>query len=204
MTSITWRRIFVKVLSPKSPRRDWMARSRGLRGCRTQGKSDCRPKKGRAGRRRRLKGARGRGTLEKEKPPILGLIQRNGQVVLRMLPDVKQKTIKPIIDAVVAKGTMIYTDEYAIYTRLPVWGYQHNVTAGANMRATRTVMAFTRSTSTPWKASGHYCAPGCALIAASRRKNFLSTSASSSSFITPAREARHSWAPWLVHSSLDT
>ena len=32
---------------------------------------------------------------------------------------------KPIIDAVVAKGTMIYTDEYAIYARLPVWGYQH-------------------------------------------------------------------------------
>ena len=42
-----------------------------------------------------------------------------------MLPDVKQKTIKPIIDAVVAKGTMIYTDEYDIYARLPVWGYQH-------------------------------------------------------------------------------
>ena len=48
------------------------------------------------------------------------MIQRNGQVVLRMLPDVKQKTIKPIIDAVVAKGTMIYTDEYDIYARLPV------------------------------------------------------------------------------------
>jgi hypothetical protein len=28
---------------------------------------------------------------------ILGLIQRDGQVVLRMLPNVKQKTIKPII-----------------------------------------------------------------------------------------------------------
>jgi transposase-like protein len=82
-------------------------------------------KKDRVGRRRRLKGARGRGTLEKEKPPILGLIQRNGQVILRMLPDVKQKTIKPIIDAAVAKGTMIYTDEYDIYARLPVWGYQH-------------------------------------------------------------------------------
>ena len=82
-------------------------------------------KKGRAGRRRRLKGACGRGTLEKEKPPILGLIQRDGQVVLRMLPNVKQKTIKPIIEATVVKGTMIYTDEYSIYARLPVWGYQH-------------------------------------------------------------------------------
>ena len=65
------------------------------------------------------------GTLEKEKPPILGLIQRDGQVVLRMLPNVKQKTIKPIITTVVVKGTMIYTDEYSIYARLSVWSYQH-------------------------------------------------------------------------------
>ena len=42
-----------------------------------------------------------------------------------MLPNVKQKTIKPIIEAMVVKGTMIYTDEYSIYARLPMWGYQH-------------------------------------------------------------------------------
>ena len=52
--------------------------------------------KGRKGRRNRLKGARGRGTLEKEKPPVFGMIQRNGQVVIRMLPNVKQATIKPL------------------------------------------------------------------------------------------------------------
>jgi len=75
------------------------------------------------------------------------LIQRDGQVVLRMLPSVKQKTIKPIITTVVVKGTMIYTDEYSIYARLSVWGYQHNATAEANMPATRTAMVSTRSTS---------------------------------------------------------
>ena len=42
-----------------------------------------------------------------------------------MLPNVKQKTIKPIIAAVVVNGTMIYTDEYSIYARLPMWGDQH-------------------------------------------------------------------------------
>ena len=41
--------------------------------------------KGRDGRRNRLKGSRGRGTLEKEKPPIFGMIERGGQVVIRML-----------------------------------------------------------------------------------------------------------------------
>lgn len=33
---------------------------------------------GRKGRRRRLKGERGRGTLEKEKPPIFGMVERKG------------------------------------------------------------------------------------------------------------------------------
>ena len=37
----------------------------------------------------------------------------------------KQKTIQPIIEAVVEKETLIYTDEYAIYSRLKSWGYQH-------------------------------------------------------------------------------
>jgi hypothetical protein len=63
--------------------------------------------------------------LEKDKPPILGLIQRGGQVILHMLPNVQQATIKPIICETVAPGTLIHTDEYDIYTRLPVWGYGH-------------------------------------------------------------------------------
>ena len=80
---------------------------------------------GRRGRRRRLKGARGRGTQAKDKPPILGLIERGGQVVLRLLADVKQTTIKPVIEAVVAPGSLIYSDEYTIYNRLTHWGYAH-------------------------------------------------------------------------------
>src|SRR5215218_4206556 len=98
---------------------------RGLRGGRAQGPARGRGQKGRIGRRRRLAGAPGRGTLEKDKPPILGLIQRGGPVVLRMLANVQQTTIKPIIEATVAKGALIHTDEYGIYARLPTWGYQH-------------------------------------------------------------------------------
>jgi transposase len=63
--------------------------------------------------------------LEKDKPPILGLIQRGGQVVLQMLANVQQKTIQPIIEAAVAQNTLIYTDEYDIYARLEAWGYRH-------------------------------------------------------------------------------
>ena len=81
---------------------------------------------GRQGRRRRRKGARGRGTLAKEKPPILGLIQRGGEVVMRMLETVQQKTIAPVIRATVAQGTRVYTDEYDIDARLSAWGDDHH------------------------------------------------------------------------------
>jgi hypothetical protein len=37
-------------------------------------------------------------------PPILGLIQRGGPVVLHMLANVQQITIQPIIKATIAKG----------------------------------------------------------------------------------------------------
>jgi transposase-like protein len=81
--------------------------------------------KGREGRRNRLKGERGRGTLEKEKPPVFEMIQRCGQVVIRMLSNVRQSTIEPLIRGVVPPGTLIYTDEYGIYNRLEQWGYEH-------------------------------------------------------------------------------
>jgi hypothetical protein len=43
---------------------------------------------GRKGRRRKLRGKRGRGTLADEKPPILGLLHRTGEVIIQMLPNV--------------------------------------------------------------------------------------------------------------------
>ena len=78
-------------------------------------------KKGRKGRRRRLKGAPGRSTLEKEKPPVFGMIERTGEVVIHMLANVRRVTIEPIIKATVLPGTSVYTDEYSIYARLEEW-----------------------------------------------------------------------------------
>ena len=45
--------------------------------------------------------------------------------MLRMLANVQQATIQPVIEATVAKGSLIYTDEYNVYTRLSAWGYPH-------------------------------------------------------------------------------
>lgn len=82
-------------------------------------------RKERKGRRRRLKGRRGRGTLAQEKPPVFGMLQRNGEVVIKMLENVQQKTIEPIIKSTVEVGSQVYTDEYNIYARLNAWGYPH-------------------------------------------------------------------------------
>ena len=81
--------------------------------------------KGRQGRRRRLKGKAGRGTLEKERPPVFGMMQRGGQVVINLMANVKQKTIEPFIKDTIVPGTRVYTDEYSIYARLQCWGYGH-------------------------------------------------------------------------------
>jgi transposase-like protein len=69
--------------------------------------------------------------LEKEKPPIFGMIQRTGAVVLRMLTDVQQKTIGLLIKATIAPGSVVYTDEYDIDHRLTEWGYEHGTVCHA-------------------------------------------------------------------------
>jgi len=89
-------------------------------------------KSGREPRRRRLKGHRGRGTSASEKPPVLGLVQRDGSLVLRALDNVRQVTIRPLIEQSIRSGTLIYTDEYNIYDRLEEWGFKRKSVSHAN------------------------------------------------------------------------
>src|SRR5829696_6972750 len=162
---------------------------RGLRRGRAQGPTRGGGQGGRLGRRRRLAGAPGRGTRAKDKPSILGLIERGGQVVLRMLANVQQITIEPIIEATVAKGALVHTDEYGIYARLEGWGYQHKTVCHAQGEYARDEDSdgfCERCTSTPSRVSGPCCAPGSARTAVSRRTSCRSTSGSSSSCTTHA------------------
>jgi len=88
--------------------------------------------KGRAGgwalnrppRRRGLK-KRGRGDWPGDKPPVLGLVDRQGQVYLIALANVQTKTIQPFIERLVARGAQVYTDECSIYRFLKRSGYLH-------------------------------------------------------------------------------
>ncbi len=78
-----------------------------------------------------MRGAPGRGTLAKEKPPIFEMIQRGGQVAIRMPADVRRATIAPLIKRTIAPGSTVYTDEYEIYSRLEEWGYGHETVCHA-------------------------------------------------------------------------
>jgi transposase len=53
------------------------------------------------------------------------MVQRGGAVILHLLANVQQVTIKPLILAGIALGSLINTDEYTIYDRLPQWGFAH-------------------------------------------------------------------------------
>ena len=70
--------------------------------------------------------------MEKEKPPIFGMIQRTGEVVIRMPADVRQKTIGPLIKATIAPGSTVSTDAYDIDHRLPAWGDAHRTVCHAS------------------------------------------------------------------------
>ena len=63
--------------------------------------------------------------MAKEKPPVFGMLERGGQVVVHLLSNVKQKTIEPFIKDTIESGSLVYTDEYSIYARLETWGYDH-------------------------------------------------------------------------------
>lgn len=71
-----------------------------------------------------MKGKRGRGTAAQDKPPVLGLIERGGLVRIRMLDNVQRSTIQPLIEQLVGKGSLVYSDEYNIYNWLSS-DYEH-------------------------------------------------------------------------------
>ncbi len=65
---------------------------------------------------KRTKGAQGRSA--KTKTPVLGILERDGKVYAIPVADTKAKTIVPIIETKVEKGSTVYTDEWKSYRTL--------------------------------------------------------------------------------------
>ncbi len=69
------------------------------------------------------RGKRGRGAIGKT--AVLGIAQRNGRVIAKVVPDIQAKTLMPIIKEKVLPRSVVYTDELLSYNSLPKLGYQH-------------------------------------------------------------------------------
>ena len=67
----------------------------------------------------------GRGTAGKT--IVLGMVERNGRVNAKVVPNTDARTLIPEIMANVPKGTAVMTDGLASYEDLKQLGYQHEV-----------------------------------------------------------------------------
>jgi hypothetical protein len=75
---------------------------------------------------KRTAGARGRST--KAKMPVLGLIERGGEIRARHVADCSMRTIESNIVKHAAFGSKINTDDFLSYARIGKY-YQHNAVA---------------------------------------------------------------------------
>ena len=68
-------------------------------------------------------GKRGRGAAGKT--IVAGMVERNGKAVVKVVPDVKARTLVPMIQQHIPAGQVVYTDEMSSYNRLGGLGYFH-------------------------------------------------------------------------------
>ena len=72
---------------------------------------------------KRSGGKRGRGAPNKT--VVFGMLERDGDVMTKVVPDVRKKTLQPIIKENVEKGSTVNSDELASYGGLGKAGYDH-------------------------------------------------------------------------------
>ncbi|MDX8400160.1 MAG: IS1595 family transposase [Gallionellaceae bacterium] len=86
------------------------------------------------------KGKRGRGAGGKT--IVMGMLQKDGDVMTKIVPNVRRNTLQPIIEDNVEQGTEIHTDELRSYRGLGDKGYTHktvNHGKGEYVKGTTTV-----------------------------------------------------------------
>jgi transposase-like protein len=73
--------------------------------------------------RRRANKARGHGTMDHDRPPVIGVVGRESeQVRLDVAEHSDQETLNKFVVKMTRRGTLVYTDEWAGYDRLPRLG----------------------------------------------------------------------------------
>ena len=67
----------------------------------------------------------GRPGKDSNKMAVIGMVQRDGRVETHAVPNVQNKTILPLIEETVEKGSTVSTDEFQAYKHLRDMGYSH-------------------------------------------------------------------------------
>ena len=68
-------------------------------------------------------GKRGRGAPNKT--VVFGMLERDGDVMANVVPNVRKKTLQPIIKENVVKDSTVHTDELKSYSGLSKVGFEH-------------------------------------------------------------------------------
>lgn len=68
-------------------------------------------------------GKRGRGA--ENKTIVMGMMEKSGELIAKVVPNIKKKTLQTIIENNIAKGSELHTDELPSYTGLRNKGYTH-------------------------------------------------------------------------------
>lgn len=78
------------------------------------------------GGHRNKKNSRGRST--DSKTPVFGMVERGGRVIAKVTPDVKAKTLMPIVAERVLPASTVFTDDFPVYDKLSSMGkgYEHH------------------------------------------------------------------------------
>lgn len=72
---------------------------------------------------RRSGGKRGRGAPNKT--VVFGMLERDGDVMTKVVPDVKKRTLQPIMASNIQPGSQVHTDELRSYQGLDRVGFRH-------------------------------------------------------------------------------
>lgn len=68
-------------------------------------------------------GKRGRGA--EGKTVVFGMLERDGEVMTKVVPNVRKNTLQPIVKDNVEKGSTVHTDELKSYSGLNKAGFEH-------------------------------------------------------------------------------
>jgi transposase-like protein len=69
---------------------------------------------------------KGHGTMENDRPPVVGIVGReSGKVRLEVVDHADQKTLEPLVVNMTKPGAMVYTDEWSGYNNISELGRGH-------------------------------------------------------------------------------